>query len=69
MAITPRRPKWKDTMTDKERFNNQMHYKPIDRFFNMEFGYWEKTSKLGTFSAITISQTTPRQTLSSTLIK
>lgn len=40
MAITPCRPKWKSTMTDRERFNNQMHYKPIDRCFNMEFGYW-----------------------------
>ena len=28
-------------MTDRERFNNQMHYKPFDRCFNMEFGYWE----------------------------
>ena len=39
--ITPIRPKWKGTMTDRERFNNQMHYKSIDRCFNMEFGYWE----------------------------
>jgi hypothetical protein len=29
-------------MTDRERFNNQMHYKPVDRCFNMEFGYWEE---------------------------
>jgi uroporphyrinogen decarboxylase len=29
-------------MTDRERFNNQMHYKPIDRCFNMEFGYWQE---------------------------
>lgn len=42
MSITPCRPKWKGTMTDRERFNNQMHYKPIDRSFNMEFGYWEE---------------------------
>jgi uroporphyrinogen decarboxylase len=42
MAIKPCRPKWKGTMTDRERFNNQMHYKPIDRCFNMEFGYWEE---------------------------
>jgi len=41
-GITPCRPKWKGTMTDRERFNNQMHYKPIDRCFNMEFGYWEE---------------------------
>ncbi|MDD3925530.1 MAG: uroporphyrinogen decarboxylase family protein [bacterium] len=39
-TITPCRPKWKSTMTDRERFNNQMHYKPVDRCFNMEFGYW-----------------------------
>ncbi len=38
--IKPIREKWKGTMTDRERFNNQMHYKPIDRCFNMEFGYW-----------------------------
>ena len=40
MAIIPNRPKWKGTMTDRQRFNNQMHYKPVDRCFNMEFGYW-----------------------------
>ena len=34
------RQKWKGVMTDRERFNNQMHYKPFDRCFNMEFGYW-----------------------------
>lgn len=28
-------------MTDRERFNRQMHYQPVDRCFNMEFGYWE----------------------------
>ena len=42
MAITPCRPKWKGTLTDRERFNNQMHYKPVDRCFNMEFGYWNE---------------------------
>lgn len=41
-AIVPCRPKWKSSMTDRERFNNQMHYKPIDRCFNMEFGYWQE---------------------------
>lgn len=41
MSIKPIRDKWKATMTDRERFNNQMHYKPVDRCFNMEFGYWE----------------------------
>ncbi|MDH7568062.1 MAG: uroporphyrinogen decarboxylase family protein [Armatimonadota bacterium] len=40
--ITPCRPKWKGTMTDRERFNNQMHYRPVDRCFNMEFGYWDE---------------------------
>jgi uroporphyrinogen decarboxylase len=34
------RQKWPGTMTDRERFNAQMHYKPVDRCFNMEFGYW-----------------------------
>jgi len=34
--------KWKGTMTDRERFNSQMHYGPIDRTFNMEFGYWDE---------------------------
>ena len=29
-------------MTDRRRFNNQMHYQPVDRCFNMEFGYWEE---------------------------
>ncbi|MCF7855664.1 MAG: hypothetical protein K9N51_12760 [Candidatus Pacebacteria bacterium] len=42
MDIRPCRPKWKGTMTDRERFNNQMHYKPVDRCFNMEFGYWNE---------------------------
>lgn len=42
MHITPCRPKWKGTMTDRQRFNNQMHYKPVDRCFNMEFGYWQE---------------------------
>ncbi len=42
MDIKPCRPKWKGTMTARERFNNQMHYKPVDRCFNMEFGYWKE---------------------------
>lgn len=45
MAIVPCREKWKSTMTARQRFNNQMHYKPIDRCFNMEFGYWEENFK------------------------
>jgi len=46
MTIMPCRKKWKGTMTDRERFNNQMHYKPFDRCFNMEFGYWEENFAL-----------------------
>jgi uroporphyrinogen decarboxylase len=42
MPITPCRPKWRGTMTDRERFNRQMHYLSIDRCFNMEFGYWDE---------------------------
>ncbi len=41
MTITPIRPKWAGTMTDRERFVRQMHYAPVDRCFNMEFGYWD----------------------------
>jgi uroporphyrinogen decarboxylase len=46
MTITPCRPKWAGTLTDRERFNRQMHYQPIDRCFNMEFGYWDENYKL-----------------------
>jgi len=46
MTITPCRPKWKGTLTDRERFVRQMHYAPVDRCFNMEFGYWEENFKL-----------------------
>jgi len=42
MKITPIRNSWKGTMTARERFVNQMHYKPVDRCFNMEFGYWNE---------------------------
>ena len=45
MPITPCRPKWKGTMTDRERFNNQMHYRTFDRTVNIEFGYWEENYK------------------------
>ncbi|HBM79482.1 MAG TPA: hypothetical protein DD426_01360 [Clostridiaceae bacterium] len=45
MSIKPCRPKWKGTMTDRERFNRQMHYKSVDRCFNMEFGYWDENFK------------------------
>ena len=36
------RPKWKGTMSDRERFVAQMHHRPVDRCFNMEFGYWNE---------------------------
>jgi uroporphyrinogen decarboxylase len=29
-------------MTDRERFRRQMHWEPVDRSFNMEFGYWHE---------------------------
>ncbi len=44
--IIPNRPKWKGTMTDRDRFTRQMHYQPIDRCFNMEFGYWDENFQL-----------------------
>ena len=33
---------WGGTMTARERFNAQMNFKPFDRCFNMEFGYWDE---------------------------
>lgn len=45
MSFKPLKEKWKGAMTDRERFNNQMNYKPIDRCFNMEFGYWDENFK------------------------
>jgi hypothetical protein len=42
MPITPIRPHWEGTLTDRERFNRQMHYQPVDRCVNMEFGYWDE---------------------------
>lgn len=41
-SIQPIRKKWAGTLTDRERFNRQMHYQPVDRCFNMEFGYWDE---------------------------
>jgi uroporphyrinogen decarboxylase len=41
MNIQPIRKKWKSAMSDRERFNRQMHYQSTDRCFNMEFGYWD----------------------------
>ena len=46
MEIKPIRQKWKSTMTDRERFNRQMHYQSVDRCFNMEFGYWKDNFSL-----------------------
>lgn len=40
--IQPCRKKWAGILTDRERFNRQMHYEPVDRCFNMEFGYWDE---------------------------
>ena len=42
MTITPCRPPWRSTMSARQRFNAQMHYRTIDRPFNMEFGYWDE---------------------------
>ena len=39
-TVKPIRDKWAGTMTDRERFNRQMHYQSVDRCFNMEFGFW-----------------------------
>ncbi len=41
-TIHPIRPHWKGLISDRERFNRQMHYQPVDRCFNMEFGYWDE---------------------------
>jgi len=41
-TITPIRPRWKGILSDRERFTRQTHYQPIDRCFNMEFGYWDE---------------------------
>ena len=42
MAIKPILEKWEGRMTDRERFNRQMHFQSVDRCFNMEFGYWDE---------------------------
>ena len=42
MAVTPIRSRWAGNMSDRERFNKQMHFEPVDRTFNMEFGYWQE---------------------------
>ncbi len=46
MPITPCRPPWKGSLTARERFNRQMRFQPVDRCFNMEFGYWNENFKL-----------------------
>ena len=45
-AITPFRPKWRGPLTDRERYRRQLHHQPVDRCFNMEFGYWDDNFKL-----------------------
>jgi uroporphyrinogen decarboxylase len=42
MTITSCRPKWAGTLADRQRFDRQMHYRPVDRCFNREFGYWDE---------------------------
>ncbi len=42
MSISPQRPKWKGSMTDRERFSRQIRGESVDRCFNMEFGYWQE---------------------------
>ena len=44
--IEPIRPRWDGTMTDRERFNRQMHHRPVDRSFHMEFGYWRESYRI-----------------------
>ncbi len=44
--IKPFLPQWPGTMTERERFRRQMHHEPVDRCFNMEFGYWDDNFKL-----------------------
>ncbi|OGV69649.1 MAG: hypothetical protein A2269_04100 [Lentisphaerae bacterium RIFOXYA12_FULL_60_10] len=42
MSMTPCRQRWAGTITDRQRFRDQMHYRSVDRCFNMEFGYWQE---------------------------
>ena len=39
--MIPLRAPWAGTLTDRERFRRQMHFEPVDRCFNREFGYWD----------------------------
>jgi uroporphyrinogen decarboxylase len=34
-----------ETMTPRQRWQNIFHFKPVDRIFNMEFGWWSDTLK------------------------
>lgn len=45
-TIAPCRPKWESRMSDRERFVRQMSFQPVDRSFNMEFGYWDENFTL-----------------------
>jgi len=38
--------RWPGTLTDRERFRRQMHHQPVDRPFNIEFGYWDDNFRL-----------------------
>ena len=40
--VEPCRPAWKGELTARQRFRRQMGQQPVDRCFNMEFGYWEE---------------------------
>ncbi len=41
-ASQPIRQPWAGHLTARERFRRQMHHEPVDRSFNMEFGYWSE---------------------------
>ncbi len=45
-TIKPFLPKWRSTLTDRERFCRQLRRLPVDRCFNMEFGYWDDNFRL-----------------------
>ena len=44
--IEPSRKKWRGPLTDRARFVRQLNRQPVDRCFNMEFGYWDDNFKL-----------------------
>jgi hypothetical protein len=39
-------PPWPGTLTARERFRRQLHRLPVDRCFNMEFGYWDDNFRI-----------------------